>query len=216
MRADPSRIRVVPHAARPSIRPVSDLGRFSRTLWRLGIDRDFVLHAGTIEPRKNLVRLLEAFEAVEGRFPGKYLLVLAGPRGWKTEAFDAALAASCGLGPHARLTCRTPRWAFSTPPAGFAFPSLYEGFGFPPLEAMACGAPVVASDVSSLPEVVGEAGLRVDPRDAEAIAQSLIRVLADDGLRHQLRTAGYARSKKFSWERTARETLRVYEEAAGS
>jgi glycosyltransferase involved in cell wall biosynthesis len=96
----------------------------------------------------------------------------------------------------------------------FVYPSLYEGFGLPPLEAMACGTPVICSNASSLPEVVGDGGLLVDPRDVGALANAIARALADEGLRAQLRMRGLAQAQRFSWERTARETMAVYQSVA--
>jgi len=98
----------------------------------------------------------------------------------------------------------------------FVFPSLYEGFGFPPLEAMACGTPVVASNAASLPEVVGDAGLLVDPRDPEVMAEAIHRVLQDRDLAEELRRRGLERAQQFTWERAARETLAVYEMMLGN
>lgn len=98
----------------------------------------------------------------------------------------------------------------------FVFPSLYEGFGLPPLEAMACGTPVVCSNAASLPEVVGDAAVTVDPYDVDALAEAMQRVLADRDLREDLRARGLARARQFTWERTARETLAVYREVCGA
>lgn len=215
MGADPARLRVVPLAPRVGFAPTTDRIELRRTLARFGIDRNFILFAGAIEPRKNVAALARAFGASEAFRNGRYLLVLAGPRGWKTEEIDAALARIppdrlrlTGYVTDAELT------ALYTACRLFVYPSLYEGFGLPVLEAMACGAPVVTSNVSSLPEVAGDAALLVDPRDAGALAEAIDRVLADDALRGDLRARGQARARHFHWDRTARLTLAVYEEAA--
>ena len=168
----------------------------------------YILCVGTIEPRKNLPTLLAAFAGVAAGDPD-IELVVAGRKGWKwQETYDAA--------ERWRVTDRV-RFLEYVPPedlpplyAGallFVYPSFYEGFGIPPLEAMAGGIPVIASNTSSLPEVVGEAGVLVDPRDTRAITESIQRLLRDDQLRERLSRAGRERASKFSWEEFARRIL---------
>lgn len=171
------------------------------------LERPYVLAVGTLEPRKNLGRLLDAWLRLDPDLRSLYDLALVGPRGWDDEAIVAKATASRArlLG---RVTDEQLR-ALYAGAAAFAYPSLYEGFGLPPLEAMAAGAPVLTSDVSSLPEVVGDAAVLVDPHDVDAIAGGLTRILTDSSLADHLRGAGRARAASFSWDRTAQETLRA-------
>jgi glycosyltransferase involved in cell wall biosynthesis len=181
---------------------------------RYGLDSPYVLFIGTLQPRKNLERLLVAFDRVAAERPG-LLLALAGASGWQTDRLERALA-------RVRLRDRVRQLGF-VPDAdlptllsgslGLAFPSRYEGVGLPALEAMACGVPVLASNTSSLPEVVGEAGLLVDPLSVDAIADGLRRLVDDAELRRALGQLGQARAASFTWERAARETLGVLRSA---
>jgi glycosyltransferase involved in cell wall biosynthesis len=164
-----------------------------------------VLAVGTLEPRKNLERLIEAWAAVDPTLRADHVLALVGPCGWDDAPILEAARAS-----GARLLGRVSEDELRALYAGcaaFAYPSLYEGFGLPVLEAMAAGAAVITSTTSSLPEVAGDAALLVDPQDTVAITTALARVLADGELRTELRARGPERAAQFSWDRTARETL---------
>jgi glycosyltransferase involved in cell wall biosynthesis len=195
-----------------SIREAESAGQapssIARWLDAQGLPRDYVLCVGTFEPRKNLPRLIDAFGEVRGRGYGGKLL-LAGSPGWLAEPVLAALerhsqyVLTRPLDPRLYLGARA-----------FAFPSLYEGFGLPVLEAMACGVPVLTSNVSSLPEIAGDAALLVDPLDASAIADGLWRLLSDSELAAALRQKGRERAAEFSWRRAALETLDVYHSLA--
>ena len=169
------------------------------------LTRPYVLAVGTLEPRKNLGRLLDAWLALPSALRDANDLVLVGPRGWDDERIvakaDAARARLLGRVTDAELR------ALYAGAVAFAYPSLYEGFGLPPLEAMAAGAPVLTSDVSSLPEVVGDAAVLVDPLDVAAITAGLSDLLTDRALVDGLRAAGRIRAAEFSWDRTASETL---------
>ena len=199
----PEQIRVVYEAAgyEPAV-PEPDW------LETQGLPPDYVLFAGTFEPRKNLPRLIEAFAEVRRRgFAGK--LVLAGRPGWLAQPVLEAVER------HADdVLVREVDPRLYAGARALAFPSLYEGFGLPLLEAMRVAVPVLTSNLSSLPEVAGDAALLVDPLDVDAIANGLWRILSDADLAAQLSAKGRARAREFSWERAARETLDVYHSLA--
>jgi glycosyltransferase involved in cell wall biosynthesis len=170
-------------------------------------ERSYVLMTGTLEPRKNVVRAVEAAAGLPEPLRERFELLLAGPRGWQTEQIDAAIARhgatvrELGLVPDEELP------GLYAGAAVFLYPSLREGFGLPVLEAMAAGTAVVTSGLSSLPEVGGDAVRYVDPRDVASIRAGLEELLGDEGLRARLAAAGRERARRFTWERTARETL---------
>lgn len=208
-----TRIEVIPLAPPASIQPMSGeaLDTFRR---RVVADRPYLLSVGTLEPRKNLITLLRAFASLASTIP--HDLVLVGPEGWLNQGLDETLQ-TLDLRDRVRLTGFVSDEDLSgwySAAVCFVFPSVYEGFGLPPLEAMHCGVPVVTSNVSSLPEVVGDAALMVDPLDVDALAGAISRVLSDAALANDLRARGRMRAGQFSWQRTARETLAVYREAA--
>jgi glycosyltransferase involved in cell wall biosynthesis len=173
-----------------------------------GLPADYFLFVGTFEPRKNLPRLIEAFTLVRERgYRGK--LLLAGSPGWLAEPILEAVRQHPEDVLIRELDPTELPYLYGGARA-LAWPTTYEGFGLPVVEAMACGTPVLTSNVSSLPEIAGEAALLVDPGDVEAIASGLRRLAEDDGLRGELSAKGLARAAGFSWERAARETLDVY------
>jgi glycosyltransferase involved in cell wall biosynthesis len=209
-RVRPERISVVHHGRAPWFRPVEDAARIEAVRTRYELDRPYFLFIGTLQPRKNLERLLTAFDRVAERRPD-LLLALVGAGGWQPERLARALA-----GVRARDRVRLLGYVpdDDLPPLlsgslGLAFPSLYEGFGLPALEAMACATPVLTSNTSSLPEVVGDAGLLVDPLDVDAITAGLIRLADDAELRRDLARRGLVRAADFTWERAAEQTLAV-------
>ena len=184
-----------------------------------GIGDQAVFYLGSIEPRKNLARLLEAFAMVNGQWSMVNGLLpqlfIGGGLGWKYDPLLAQIR-QMGLGERVKLLGRVqesdlPLWYSAC--AAFAYPSLYEGFGLPVLEAMACGAAVISSNVTSLPEVVGEAGLLIDPLDTAALARALMQVLSDVAVRQSMRERAIRQAAKFTWQRTAQETMQVYERA---
>lgn len=206
------RISVVPIGVGEAFSPASreHVEAFRR---RRGLPRRFILYLGTLEPRKNVIAVIEAF-ARWARASGdrELQLIVGGAKGWYYERIFSRVQ-ELGMGDRVRFpgyipADELPDWYRAA--EVFVYPSLYEGFGLPPLEAMACGTPVITSNTSSLPEVVGDAALKVDPHDVEAIAEALARLLEDADLRQQLREAGLARARLFSWERTARETIAAY------
>jgi glycosyltransferase involved in cell wall biosynthesis len=175
-----------------------------------------VLSVGSLEPGKNRERLLQAFARLRARGLA-HTLVVAGQRAWRYEG-EQPLAQRLGLADSVRFLGHVPQAdlpALYSAADLFAFPSLYEGFGLPALEAMACGTPVVASNVSAVPEVVGDAALQVSPLDVGALADAMERLLRDERLRADLRERGLKRAAEFSWEKAARRTAEVYEWAAG-
>ena len=206
------KIRTVHSAARKLFRPM-DAERSESIRTRLNIAEGFILYAGTIEPRKNLSLLVRAFSDIS-RAKGLQL-VFAGQKGWLLDEFYSVLRES----PASKDIVFTgylndeELCALYSSCKVFVYPSLYEGFGFPPLEAMACGAPVVASRIPSLKEVLGPAALLVSPQSRKELAQAMEAVLDDDSLRKQLIVAGLKRAKEFSWLRTAEMTRGVYYQA---
>jgi len=203
--------------------PVTDAAALAAVRARYGLSGSYFLHVGTLQPRKNLIRLVRAFASLlasgDGRptpLPERLQLVITGKKGWLydellEEVQKLGLAAEgrvvlTGYAPDADLP------ALLSGAVAFVFPSLYEGFGFPVIEAMSCGTPVVCSNASSLPEVAGEAALLVDPLDVAALAAALGRVAADEGLRRELSERGLRQASRFSWRQSARQALEVMEE----
>jgi glycosyltransferase involved in cell wall biosynthesis len=210
----PDRVDVVPLGVSPRFRP-QDAAAVAAARARFRLPASYLLYVGTMEPRKNLVRVVEAYSRIAGEIPQD--LVIAGRNGWKHAPIHEAAKAS----PHAARIHFPGFIAQDDLPAvlsgarAFVWPSLFEGFGLPVLEAMACGTPVLTSDRSSLPEVAGAAALLIDPEDGDAIAGGLRRLAQEDHTCATLRHAGLERAAGFTWDRTARETLRSYEAALG-
>ncbi len=181
---------------------------------RHGLEGAFVLFTGTLEPRKNLVRLVDAFAGLPEELRASHTLALVGPRGWEAEEIQRRIEAA---GAQVRLlgyVSDDELAALYQACTLFCYPSLYEGFGLPVLEAMTCGAPVLTSRVSSLPEVGGDGAAYVDPLDVADIRGVLARLLASEGERRALAERGRARAAAFSWERTACEVLGALERIA--
>jgi glycosyltransferase involved in cell wall biosynthesis len=209
----PAKVDVVYNGVDTTFRPLpaSEVAAFRQ---QAGLPERFILFVGTLEPRKNVARLVEAYARLpEGRPP----LLLVGGKGWlydeifsRVEELDlSGEVRHVGYVPAETL----PLW-FNAAEL-FVYPSLYEGFGLPPLEALACGTAVVASSASSLPEVVGEAGLLVDPLDTEALAAAMDQVLANRDRRERLREAGPGQAQGFTWQKAARHTVTTYRQALG-
>jgi glycosyltransferase involved in cell wall biosynthesis len=211
---DPARVSAIPLAVSPRFRPVEDAGELARVRERYGIAGEYVLAVGSIQPRKNLARLVRAYATLHrGRGRSNLpQLVLVGKNAWLYGDTLRAIEEE-GLGRCVLLTGYVSEGdlpALYTGALCFAYPSFYEGFGLPPLEAMSCGAPVLTGSLTSLPEVVGDAGLTVDPFDIDALADGLARLIDDDALRASLRERGLERARRFDWRDTARMTLQVY------
>jgi len=211
----PEKIVVVYNAIDERFRVAPGEEDVARVRERYQLDHEFVLYVGNIKPHKNLVRLIEAFDVLRQR-PGcdQLKLLIIGDEISKLPALRRAVHRH-KLHKHVRFLGFQPDETLAILyrlAAVFVFPSLYEGFGLPPLEAMASGTPVVTSNVSSLPEVTGEAAVLVDPYDVDSIADGIYRVLRSPALRQELREKGIARAREFSWERSVARTRELYAE----
>ncbi len=208
---DPEKVYVVHEAAPAGYQPVTDLHHLNLLRRKYGLPERFLLHVGTLEPRKNLQRLVRALYQI--RQQGSEIpLVLVGAQGWQMNGLAQEIE-RLGLQDAIRFTGYVPDedlpglYSLATL---FVFPSLYEGFGLPPIEAMACGAPVLTSNRGSLPEICADAAHLVDPEDEQALADSLLALLGDADWRAELSRRGQAHARTFSWERAARETAAIY------
>jgi glycosyltransferase involved in cell wall biosynthesis len=231
--ADPGRVTVAYLGVDPALKPMRDPVKLAPVLRKYGITVPYVLYVGTLQPRKNLVRLIEAFGHVssvqrqpegEGKShmadPSQMThlqLALVGKKGWLSEGIPGRIR---DLGLKDRVVC--PGFADDADLAAlysaaslFVMPSLYEGFCMPVLEAMACGAPVACSNVSSLPEVAGDAALTFDPTDVRSIAGAIERIFKDGELRRTMVALGYEQARAFTWLRCARQVLTVLERVGG-
>lgn len=215
-RIDPEHITAIPLAAPAHFGPIDDEKELQRVRHTYGIDGNYVLSVGSIQPRKNLARLVRAYASLrtkyrENDFPK---LVLVGKCAWLYDETLRALQET-GIKDSVILTGYVPEADLPALYSGavcFVYPSYFEGFGLPPLEAMKCGTPVIVGNRTSLPEVVGDAGVAVDPFDVDAITLALEELVNDPILRDKLRVKGWTRARMFDWRETARRTLRVYEE----
>ncbi|HKO98645.1 MAG TPA: glycosyltransferase family 1 protein [Pyrinomonadaceae bacterium] len=215
----PEKITAIPIAAADHFSRVDDRGELQRIRQKYGIEGEYVLSVGAIQPRKNLPRLLEAYSFLRRSRPDVKLpeLILVGKAAW---LYDETLRriSELGLVDSVKLAGYVPEQDLAALYSGahcFIYPSYFEGFGLPPLEAMKCGAPVIVGNQTSLPEVVGDAAILVDPFSVDDIAAAILKVITNSTVRASLRAAGLARAKLFDWKETARQTLAVYEKAAG-
>lgn len=215
-RLDPERVHVIHEAAAPSFRPVTDRRVLDRVRCQYGLAERFILYVGTIEPRKNLPLLIESFARRRKRGDLPHQLVCAGPYGWLSADVNQ-LIGRLQVGDAVRFTGYVP---FADLPAiyslaeMFVFPSLYEGFGLPVIEAMACGTPVITGRVAALEEVGGGAVEQVDCLETEQLGAAMAALAGSRDRREALRASGLERARCFSWTRAARETLRVYAQVA--
>lgn len=209
---DPLRITVTPEAPRESFFPMKREDT-TDVRQRLGIENDFILFVGTIEPRKNLQTLVRAFEHISRETDRRPQLVIAGGAGWVTDDFEHLLYGSVfreRMRLTGYLTDEVLRALYSSCKV-FVYPSLYEGFGLPPLEAMACGAPVIASRIPAHAETLKDNARLIEPTDESALANAIVELLEDERARESLVRAGLAHVAEFSWRRTAEMTWNVYE-----
>lgn len=212
--AKPEKIHVIypgydDEVFKPEVQP----HKVQSTMRKFNIPHKYILYAGTLQTNKNIPRLIEAFAFLkkEQRLPHK--LVMIGKKAFGHEAVSAAIEKFATY-EDIIITGYITREKLSLLMHGadvFVFPSLHEGFGIPPLEAMACGTPVITSNASSLPEVVGDAGILVDPYNIQEIAEAIYRVISDGNLREQLRRKGLERARLFSWHKAAQEMLQLFE-----
>lgn len=216
--ADARKITVVYEAAGPGFQP-ADAAHIAAVRQRYGLQSDYILFVSTIEPRKNIPFLFEAYAQMRSTWSGPGeppRLVLAGRKGWLYDNIFVILE-QLGLSESVVFTGGVPSEDLPALYSGalcFVLPSLYEGFGLPVLEAMSCGAPVITTNVSSLPEVAGDAALLVDPQDMLGLAMAMQRLCQDEALRREMSARGQAQAARFSWERAARETIEIYKAAS--
>ncbi|MBE6862397.1 MAG: glycosyltransferase family 4 protein [Ruminococcus sp.] len=210
-----NKLRVVPCGVDlERFRPCEKPERIPEVKKSLGIEGNYFLYVGTIEPRKNLERLIEAYHILTQRVKDAPKLVLAGGKGWLYDSIFAKVT-ELGLSEKVIFTQYVPSEDMNPLMCGaiaFVFPSVYEGFGMPPLEAMACGVPVISSGEASLPEVTGDCAVICDAYSPESIAEGLFSLYSDDNLRKELGRRGYERAQTFTWERSAEILYKVYEE----
>ncbi|MEO8287846.1 MAG: glycosyltransferase family 1 protein [Chloroflexota bacterium] len=207
----PAKIDVVYHGRDTLFVPVTDIEKIESTAAKYGIKQPYCIHVGTLQPRKNLGLLVETWDMLREQMETPPMLLLAGKRGWLYDSLLEAVA-SRGLGSLIKFADYVERDDLPSLYSGavaMTFPSLYEGFGLPVLEAMACGTPVLASTASSVPEVAGDAAIMLDPTDASAWARAVQKIMEDQTLRADLSQRGLARAAEFTWEKCARQTLAV-------
>lgn len=207
---DSSKISIIPCAPNDLYRAPISASEIGQVKHKFQLPESFLLAVGTLEPRKNFLNLIKSFVAVKRRFP-EYKLVIVGKKGWKFAEIYKLVS-------EYKLTSDVIFTGYMTDlelhatyhsAAAFVFPSLYEGFGIPPLEAMASGCPVVSSNAASLPEVIGDAGLLIDPKNSVKIADAIISLLDNPQLKNMLMERGFRRSQKFTWQHSAQLFLRL-------
>jgi glycosyltransferase involved in cell wall biosynthesis len=220
--ADPTRVFVTHFAAAPELfHPVTDPERITAVRNRYGLlDAPYLLSLNTLEPRKNMDHAIRAFaHLVQQERVRDLRFVLVGTKGWYYQKILEAVAETGAVRDRIILTgyvADEDLAALYSGALAFVYPSRYEGFGFPPLEAMQCGVPVITSNTSSLPEVVGDAGIMLDPDDGNGLSHAILQVYRDASLREAMRAKSLARAAQFSWERCTRETLAAYQAALNS
>jgi glycosyltransferase involved in cell wall biosynthesis len=215
---DPAKVKAIPLGVSNEYHQLAR-NTVREGLVRYGLEsRKYSLAVGTLEPRKNLVTALEAYSGLPLELARRFPLIIVGGRGWLTMEIDQAIKNLERQG-RARWLGYIPQSDMPMLYSGaklLVYPSLYEGFGFPPLEAMACGTPVITSNCSSLPEVVGDAAIQLDPMDVEALRRAVLLLLQDSARWDLLREAGLSRARMFSWDRCAESTIAAYRAACAA
>lgn len=209
----PEKITVIPCGIAPYFKRITDPVLLGATQHKFELTHPLVLSVGTLEPRKNHLGLIKAFNELRQNKEKPPQLVIAGGKGWLYEE-TLQVVEELKLENSVRFIGRVSDLELITLYSladVFAFPSFFEGFGIPPLEALACGAPVVTSNTSSLPEVTGDAAIQVDPHDIQALANAISRLLEDEQLRKDLRRKGYVQAKKYAWPAIAQKMLSIYQ-----
>lgn len=218
MNAPEELVTVTQLAAGPEFKEVGDEGVLKGVREKYGLPEKYILFVGSLEPRKNLRTLLKAYAGLPDRFKRGFSLVIAGGKGWMNSDIPG-LQKKLGIEGRVHFPgfiADDDICAVYSQAEVFVYPSLYEGFGLPILEAMACGTPVITSNASSMPEVAGDAALLVTPTEADELAGAIERVLDDEVLRGRMREQGLKRAGEFSWERCARETIEIYRKVVES
>ncbi len=211
---NPDKIHVIYHGISERYYDVQP-DEAARARRKYHLDKTYILYIGTIEPRKNVDLLLDAYALLPASLRGETELILAGPRGWAEKSTLARVTAPPAGVRYLGYVPEEDLPGVLAGAAALAYPSLYEGFGFPPAQAFAAGAPVVTSNVSSLPEIAGDAAILIDPHSVESLSQGLRDVLLSPSLAARLREAGRARAAKFTWAECTRRSLEFFEAVAG-
>ncbi len=208
----PDKITVIYEGCNPSYHPIERAEAAAFVRERFGLEANFIFFISTIEPRKNVPTLLRSYRWLKDHYQRPEKLVLAGSKGWLFEEVDRTiheLNLENDVVLIGRVRDSEVNYLYNAA-SMLVYPSFYEGFGLPPLEAMTCGTPVIVSNIKVMPEVVGDAALLIDPHDVEGLGAAMHRLLTDESLRRDLIAKGLKRAAHFSWEQAARETLAVY------
>jgi glycosyltransferase involved in cell wall biosynthesis len=222
LKVAPERIRVIYEAAGDEYHPIADPEILATARARYGISERYIFYLGGLDQRKNVLQLIRAFSHLYHQLgdPDLQLVISGNPDKQKGQLFPDPRPVAADLGIDSQIVYRfiedEDKPAIYSGASLFVFPSLYEGFGLPPLEAMGCGAPVVCSNRTSLPEVVGDAAISVDPEDTRALAEAMHQILTNSTLQADLRARSLRQAAQFSWDKTAQETLAVYHEVYSS
>lgn len=212
-----AKISVIPNGLTPNMSPVKDELLIRSTLSSLGIKKHYILYVGVLDPNKNLHTLISAFAQTSAMFRGQYQLVIAGPRNWFQSVLEEE-AERLGIKELIRFTGYVSDEILPVLYSGAVLsvsPSPLEGFGFPVIESMACGTPVIIVNAGALPEIAGDAAIRVEPKDTQALASEIERLAKDPVLHKDIANRGFVQCRNFSWDISARSTLDVYTEVAG-